>query len=122
MTGTRGLNPRSPHPGVRALWSIVASFALTTLLLLAVYANQDTSQPASTNPRSTGSAAALIELHDCWSGDAPADMRHKVPRHAVVTRPGSAQPEYVGGRTVDRALAHVFAGKRPDLTVHGFCR
>lgn len=62
-------------------------------------------------------AEVLIERHDCWTSDAPADMRGELPGHAVVT---------VGGRVrytdSTAALEHVFHSEHPQMVVHGFCR
>lgn len=74
------------------------------------------------DPQPAGSPAALIELHGCWTGDAPPDMAEKIPGHVVVTRPTSAHAEYLGDRMVGRALDHVFNHKNRGLIVHAFCR
>lgn len=123
MAASHTLTHRALRRGSRALRIMGASFALTTLLLLAVYTNQDTSQPASTKPRSTGSA----RRHSSSSTTAGAATRRRTCAAMSLVTPWSRAPdqrgpEYVNGRAVARALAHVLAGKHPDLAVHAFCR
>lgn len=72
-------------------------------------------------PAHPGSPAALIEAHDCWTGEAPVDMAGKIPGHIVVS-PAAQAPRYAGGRMVSKALAQTFGGADHDLIVHGFCR
>jgi hypothetical protein len=64
----------------------------------------------------------LVERHDCWAGDAPADMRGKFPGHVVVTRAGQARPTYGGARLVGLSLEQIFDGADHGLEVHAFCR
>lgn len=64
--------------------------------------------------------AELVDEHDCWSGEAPADMRGVLPGHVVVT---VGLVSRVGGdRLVGQALEQIFDGVDHGLTVHGFCR
>lgn len=76
----------------------------------------DVQPPTTPAAPAPGSPAALVEAHDCWTGDAPADMVGKMPGH-VVTDNG-----YRGAAEVERALDQVFAGADHGLTVYGFCR
>lgn len=72
-------------------------------------------------PSHPGSPAALIEQHNCWTGEAPADMAGKAPGHVVVS-PEAKAPRYAGAGLVAKALAQTFNGVDHGLTVHGFCR
>jgi len=72
-------------------------------------------------PAAPGSPRALVEMHHCWTKEAPADMAGQIPHHAVVTI-GAGLPEYVGRKRVGRALEHVFEHRHPEMTVHAFCR
>lgn len=76
--------------------------------------------PAALAP--TSPAAALLEEHDCWTGEAPADMAGQVPGHVVVTLPGRDEPTYGGRALTEAALDQVFGEAEHDLTVWGFCR
>lgn len=70
-------------------------------------------------------AARLLERHDCWTGDAPADMVGVLPGHVVLTvdTAGELHTSYGGERQVGRALDHLFATPDPGVVrVHGFCR
>jgi hypothetical protein len=69
---------------------------------------------------STTAGQRLMHKHDCWSGQAPAEHAGKVPGAAVVIPAGSDKPVH-GPAWVDPAFEHVFEGKRPGLTVLGFC-
>ncbi len=63
----------------------------------------------------------LLDVHDCWSGAAPAEMRHRIPGHVVVTT-RRGRTVYGDPRLVGKALDQEFAHKRAGLTIHGFCR
>lgn len=67
-----------------------------------------------------GSPAALIAKHDCWSGEAPADMAGRLPGHAIVAT--GAAPRYVGSGLTGKALDQVFSGADHGLVVYAFCR
>lgn len=69
-------------------------------------------------PAVEGSPAALVEAHDCWTGEAPADV--EVPGHVVVTVGNDTI--YGGPRLVGKALSQIFDGANHGLVVHGFCR
>lgn len=84
-------------------------------------------------PSHTEFARDLVERHDCWTGDAPADVT--VPGHVVITLlDGKGESTFVGGRRlVGPALDYVLAGDRSFRlhggeatwrigTVHAFCR
>ena len=62
----------------------------------------------------------LLAIHDCWTGDAPADMQGVIPAGVVVIRDGLAV--HGGDRLVGQALDQIFGGAVHDLTVVGFCR
>jgi hypothetical protein len=62
----------------------------------------------------------LLDEHACWSGKAPTEQAGRVPAAAVVIPAGSVGPVH-GSTWVEPALEHVFEGKRPGLTVLGFC-
>lgn len=71
-------------------------------------------------PHVEDSPAALVAEHDCWTGEAPADMQGVVPGHVVVTVDGSTR---LGGeRMVGKALEQLFEGADHGLIVAGFCR
>ena len=76
--------------------------------------------PAETVGSHASAAQRLLDRHDCWSDRAPADMAGRLPGHVVVSS-GAGAPHY-SARMVGAALDHVFHGKHPGLTVHGFCR
>lgn len=63
----------------------------------------------------------LVQKHDCWTGEAPADMEGKIPGHVVITEAGRT---FLGGPAkVSIALDVVFAGAESEIeTIHGFCR
>jgi len=73
-----------------------------------------------TRPHVADSPAALVAGHDCWSGEAPADMVGTVPGHVVVTVGGETRK--AGAAMVGKALGQMFDGERHGLVVHGFCR
>lgn len=96
---------------------LVGSFAVTQAVIgdgyMQVAPRTSTSTPA--HP-----AAALIEEHSCWTGEAPADMAGVLPGHVVVTVGGVTR---LGGeRMVGKALEQIFEGADHGLVVHGFCR
>lgn len=95
-----------------------AAFILTGADQSATVEEPNTSSPVTRIAE--GSPAALIAEHDCWTGDAPADMAGKVPGGVVVTK--GARTFYGGPRMVRLALEQVFDGDDHDLTVHAFCR
>jgi len=66
-----------------------------------------------------GSPAAVVARHDCWTGEAPADLAGKFPGHVVVTVRGRT---VYSARLVGPALDQVFGGADNGLVVHGFCR
>lgn len=65
-------------------------------------------------------ALELIEKHDCWTTDAPAEVTR--PGHVVLTRPGRTFPEYLGYEYAMLAADQEFNGRDHGLTIHGFCR
>lgn len=73
-----------------------------------------------TTPDAPSAADQLVARHDCWTGQAPADV--SVPGHAVVSWPGAAGPTYGGRRAAAFALEHVFGTEHRGMVVYGFCR
>ena len=68
----------------------------------------------------TPEAINLLAKHDCWTTEAPADMRGVLPGHVVVMVDGDAR---IGGeRLVGKALDQTFGDVDHGLTVVGFCR
>lgn len=59
----------------------------------------------------------MMDAHDCWSGQAPADMRNKIPAHAVVELDARRGPQYVGSQIGFDIWLHGHPG-----TLYGFCR
>lgn len=68
----------------------------------------------------TPATTALLERHDCWTDEAPADMGGQIPGHVVITVDG--QPRLGGDRLVGKALDQLFGDTNHGLTVVGFCR
>lgn len=67
-------------------------------------------------------AEVLVEKHDCWTGEAPADMVGVVPGHVVLTLK-NGKTVYHGSLGVEAALQHVFEEPLPGIkAVHAFCR
>lgn len=77
-----------------------------------------TSAPEATPP--VINADHLIQKHDCWTGEAPADMRGKVPGHVIISEAGT--PRRGGAKAVDQALGQIFEGEDHGLEVYAFCR
>lgn len=69
-------------------------------------------------PERPDPVATLVEAHDCWTGDAPADV--EIPGHVIVTEGGFTYR--AGADGVGRALAQIFDGVDHGLDVHAFCR
>ena len=83
-------------------------------------------QTSNTDPTESSDyptpAERLLRRHDCWTGEAPRDMRGKLPGHAVIQW-GSQGAVHTGDPAeVGAAIDHVFSGRHPGLTVYGFCR
>ena len=77
--------------------------------------------PATPAGEAVAAPSHLLDQHGCWTSQAPADMRGKVPGHVVVSTP-SGRIVYGGTRLVAKALDQQFANKPAGLTVWGFCR
>jgi hypothetical protein len=77
--------------------------------------------PSSAEVSSVSPSQRLLDAHDCWTRQAPADMRNKVPGHVVVTK-RTGQIVYGGPRLVTRAIDQQLADKPYGLTIWGFCR
>ena len=126
--GTKPRPDQRPRRAIRAASTatLLGTTAAAGLLIGAVVANLDPA--ASTGPgvlpvpTATDSPAYLIDLHNCWTGEAPDDMQGRVPGAVVATLPGHAKPTYGGPRLVAKALSQVFDGQDYGLTVHAFCR
>lgn len=99
----------------------VRAFAGPLYASLPVESGTETFVIDSDRPVAEGSPQALIEAHDCWTGEAPADMAGKVPGRVVATLPNGT-PVYGGQHMVSKALAQVFDGADHGLTVAAFCR
>jgi hypothetical protein len=90
------------------------------VLGLAALAGVDRPRATSDHP---SYAQRLADLHDCWSGRAPADMAGEVPGGTVMKPAGSQVPVYRHSpHAVQVALAHVFEGRHPGVLVYAFCR
>lgn len=102
-------------------WFTLGFVAVAFVGVVSIGELAPTAEPAAADPAAVGSAGRLVDAHDCWTGDAPANVG--VPGHAVVTWPGAPGPAYGGARAVDAALDHLFGDvKTPGLVVHAFCR
>lgn len=111
---SRTLRFRLPFLAGAAL-GLAVSF---TAIDAGLYVGQDTEVVMA--EAQTVTAAELVAEHDCWTGDAPADMVGEIPGHVVVTIDG--EPRYAGDRLVGRALEQLFDGVDHGLVVAGFCR
>lgn len=109
--------------------SLARNLFLGTLLVLSVLTMRAVvgdvvavPAPAVAAPGSvkTPEALELVAEHDCWTGEAPADMQGVLPGHVVVTVDGATR--YAGERMVGKALGQIFEGVDHELVVHGFCR
>lgn len=67
-------------------------------------------------------ATHLIKRHDCWTGDAPADMVGQIPGHVIATPRRAVTPVRGGDAMVSKAFEQIFDGIDHGLTVHAFCR
>lgn len=67
-----------------------AGFGFTAMALDDGVVDSTFETPAqSSGPAVPNKVAALIAKHDCWTGQAPADMEGVVPGHVVVTKHGA---------------------------------
>ena len=103
----------------------VAGLTFGAVLVLAVVDQADQVVPARDDLGVVDVRAVraelLVDRHDCWTGEAPADMRGKIPCGVVAARPGHPV-ELLRGRWVGRALDQVFEGVPHGLRVYAFCR
>lgn len=68
-------------------------------------------------------AARLVERHDCWTGDAPADAAGEIPGGVVLAEIGKRPRFYSNDAIVGGALDHLFVESDPTIVaVFGFCR
>ncbi len=132
FANARTVDPSTPRATVRGL-----KLGLTTLALVLIAGGiilraqsplfaELPVEPGSgavmdSRPLAPGSPAALIAAHDCWTGDAPADMVGEMPGHVVVSLPNGV-PVYGGERMVGKALDQVFGDAEHGLTVAGWCK
>lgn len=95
---------------------VVSGLVLVVLALAALLARDEaiTIEPAQPSP-----AEILADLHGCWTGEAPADMRGQIPGHVVMILPDGST---VYSTDVSRAMAHIFTHPEAGLTVYAFCR
>lgn len=96
------------------------SLCIVTITFVALLATNSSDAATMTPGETTDSAHAtqhLLDTHDCWSGAAPADMRGKIPGHAVVELAGDRGARYVGSQVGFDIWQHV----RPGV-LYGFCR
>lgn len=77
-------------------------------------------QVMAIRPHAEDSPPALVAAHDCWTGEAPADMAGVLPGHVVVTM--NDHTRLGGSVLVGKALKQIFEGVDHGLAVHGFCR
>lgn len=63
--------------------------------------------------------AQLLDQHDCWTGEAPADV--EIPGGVVLTLPGKSEPQF-SRRLVGPALEQIFGDGTTEYRIHGFCR
>lgn len=101
---------------------VVAALVLSFLAMRAAIGETLVIAPADVPASSITApeAIVLLDAHDCWTGDAPADMRGVLPGHVVVVIDGDAR---LGGeRMVGKALDQLFGDVDHGLTVVGFCR
>jgi hypothetical protein len=108
----------------RITWAIVWPILVTALFaLVCIYGSLDTITvgPRPEIPPEDSPADILAKVHDCWSGDAPADMVGKLPGHVVVIRPDGTA--FYGGRHyVGLALDQIFNHHDHGLEIRAFCR
>lgn len=77
-------------------------------------------QAVPTAPAEPSRAEVLIKKHDCWTGEAPADV--EIPGHVVLTLK-NGKTVYEGSLGVEAALQHIFDAPLPGIKeVHAFCR
>lgn len=95
---------------------VVSGLVLVVLSLAALLARDEaiTVEPAQPSP-----AEILADIHGCWSGEAPADMRGQIPGHVVMILPDGRT---VYSTDVGRAMRHLFETPERGLTVFAFCR
>src|SRR5262245_27615826 len=70
---------------------VMIGAAVGVVLGLAALAGVDRQRATSEHP---SYAQRLADLHDCWSGPAPADMAGEVPGGTVMKPAGSQVPVY----------------------------
>ena len=109
----------------RQLWGLVVTCLLGAALVAGgLLWTGSTAQSLPSSPASEPTASRaeqLVEVHGCWTGPAPSDMRYEVPGHVVVTT-RAGRTVYGGPRLVRKALDQVFAHTRNGLVIHAFCR
>lgn len=93
----------------------LAALALATVLFGGLAMNEQQRPVRDLTPTL---AEKLVATGDCWTVTAPEDVKR--PGHAVISD-AQGHATY-SAANVGPALAHVFEGKHPAITVHGFCR
>jgi hypothetical protein len=117
-------------PSGVARWTVrgiiaAAGFVAGMVLVLAVVDQAERVEPARDDLGVVDvraiRAELMVERHHCWTGEAPPDMRGKIPGGVLAARPGHPV-ELLRGRWVGRALDQVFEGVEHGLRVYAFCR
>ena len=108
----------------RATRTVALALAIAAVGATILATQRTDATPAPTAPTT---AERLMATHDCWAGQAPADMAGVLPG-AVVLQYGTHGARYTADPAdVGAALDRVFAPVAPDvshpaLRVYGFCR
>ncbi|WP_248582565.1 hypothetical protein [Nocardioides sp. InS609-2] len=113
-----------------AVGLIAAAYVVTLIGMQAAVPAPDngvgvdlSNMPTLARPLTTGSPAALVVEHGCWTRaeGPPADMVGVLPGHSVVTLP-NGDTVYVGADLTGAALEQEINGVDNGLIVRGFCR
>lgn len=125
MTTTRSLRATLGRAAVKAVVITAAlggSYATADALNGSnVVLGEGAEPPALIQPADP--TQALVKRHDCWTGEAPADMAGVIPGHVVIRYDGDTTATYRGSRAVGDALAFLFDGADNGVAaVAGFCR
>jgi len=110
------------HLRLLTMLGVIAAWGVRLAMSGQLYADADVHYvPSSPTVEASVTPSHLLEAHGCWRGQAPADMRNRLPRHVVVTT-RTGRTVYGGPALVGQALDQQFAHKPAGLTIHGFCR
>lgn len=81
--------------------------------------------PESPESAAPTAAEVLLQEHDCWTDEVPADMEGFLPPSVVLTF-GNTEPTWSDDPVVVGWAIDTVFGERPKasskITVHGFCR